>query len=61
VNERFACEIHAEKQLDRCEWNQARWETASSKKELKGVPACRIVPLRTYLAERKQLRTGKTR
>lgn len=60
VNEKFTCEIHAEKHLDRCEENIRRRENADSEREKRQIPACRVVPLRDYLAKRNRLRTGKS-
>lgn len=50
VNERFACVKHAEKELDEC-YLRASLDESS----------CVVVPLRTYLASRNRLRTGKTK
>jgi hypothetical protein len=61
VDEKFVCNIHAEKQLDKCEENIRRRENADSDREKRQIPACQIVPLREYLAVRGRLRTGKTK
>lgn len=61
VNESFVCDLHFEKHLDRCDENIRRRERADSDREKRQIPACRIVPLREYLAARGRLRTGKTK
>lgn len=61
VQEKFVCDSHGEKQLDRCDNNIRRRERADSDREKRQIPDCRIVPLREYLTKRNRLRTGKTK
>lgn len=56
VNEEFMCQTHGNKHLDRCEKNLVYTidERLDGKK-------CVVVGLRTYLAQRNKLVTGKTK